>query len=658
MLFRIVSRTTVHRLVRVMRLACWLGWLLSLNMTHALGQESDASSIEYFRTNVEPILEEHCYGCHSHAAGTMEAGLTLDWRGGWATGGDSGPAIVPHKPKDSLLIEAVRRGKIAMPPDAPLSKAEVEILERWISAGAYDPRTTQTNADSSASGANLPDTQWWSFQPLRRPTLPNLDKNSNLEHPIDRLLQTSVESSIVPTADRRQIVRRLFFDLLGVPPTMEEVQRYEADDREDAYEQLVDRLLSSPRYGERWARHWMDTIHFADTHGFEHDVMRPNAWPYRDYLIDRLNQDIPWSEFVREQLAVDYFHPNRTDLLPALGFLGAGTFDFSSYSTAPVNFVYQDRDDLVTQVCASLMSVTANCARCHHHKFDPISQEDYYALQAVFAGITKGDIPFDVDAEVAAERQEYQRWLTIAQRKDPAELLSPEFEKSTREWLVARSASTNTDVWKPIVPETYSSTDGTEYTIDASGSLLATGTLPERETTLLTVSPGVASLSAIKIEVLTDPSLPVNGPGRAANGNLHLSEFEVTYFQAREGKPPSSKKLEIAKATADFDQEGWTASHAIDRDPKTAWGIHPQEGKDHFIVFELKERIQFQPNDRLAVAIKQIHGGSHLIGRLRMSVSDRDSAVTSALPAKSKVPSLLLKSIGPSSNRSKSLPLY
>jgi len=213
----------------------------------------------------------------------------------------------------------------------------------------------------------------------------------NTQLPIDafieaKLAEKGLKSS--PPADWPTLVRRVVFDLHGLPPA-------EADLVSTNYEQLIDRLLTSPRYGERWARHWFDTIHFADSHGFEHDVMRTNAWRYRDYVIGSLNRDTPWDRFIREQLAADVFYADEPRLTVALGFLGAGTYDASAAGTAPKNFEYLDRDDLVTQTMGAFVSTTANCARCHAHKFDPITQEDYYGLQSVFAGIGKDDILYE-----------------------------------------------------------------------------------------------------------------------------------------------------------------------------------------------------------------------------------------------------------------------
>ena len=307
---------------------------------------ADDAKKQYFLSSVEPLLQQHCYHCHSHSGGSMESGLTLDWASGWQTGGSRGPAVIPGKPDDSLLIQAVRHSspELRMPADK-LSDAEIRILEKWVQDGAYDPRTT-------APAKPVINADWWSWRPLIRPAVPkpvaNTPDSTEPLNPIDAFLLAELDRRQLqpaPQADRRTLLRRLTMDLHGLLPSGEQLATFEADQQPAALTRLVDTLLQSPRYGERWARHWMDAVHFADSHGFEHDVFRPAAWPYRDYLIDRFNQDIPWDRMIREQLAADVFFPADTSLTPALGFLGAGTYDHSAAATAPKNFEHLDRDD-------------------------------------------------------------------------------------------------------------------------------------------------------------------------------------------------------------------------------------------------------------------------------------------------------------------------
>ncbi len=581
----------------------------------------------------------------------MKGGLTLDARSGWAKGGDSGPAIVPGDPAESLLLSALRHESLEMPPDAKLPDDVISDFERWIAQGANDPRTIDLHDNPG---------NWWSLLPLVRPALPEIAgveppsvsekqsdeveqhtgtevsnnnpfwaSNRSSSHPIDRFIDQRLASQGLkrsPEADARTLIRRLTIDLHGLQPTPEAVDEFVADVRTDAYEQLIDRLLASPRYGERWARHWMDTIHFADSHGFEHDVGREHAWPFRDYLIDALNQDKSWMQFTREQLAADYFYPDRPELTAALGFLGAGNFDLSTFSTAPVTFDYMDRDDLVTQTVGAFLSTTASCARCHDHKFDPIPQEDYYALQAVFSGMLKGDVLYDRSPEVQRERQRLNGIIAAAKQRNAEVLLAPEFAPQIEEWLANQQKPVN---WEQLRLETFLSTTGATLTRQPEGYLLASGGLPETDTAIVTGTTQLKTITAVRLDVLPHDSLPMHGPGRCENGNLHLSEVEVQLFEPNEA---TSRTVTLKNASADFDQEGWGILRAIDGNANTAWGIHPRVGEAHHAVFEFSEPIDVTPESRLVVSLKQLHGRSHLLGAFNLSVTDAPVAHAVALP--------------------------
>ena len=423
------------------------------------------------------------------------------------------------------------------------------------------------------------------------------------------------------------MIRRLYVDLHGLPPTPEAVESFVADSDPQACEKLVDRLLDSERYGERWARHWLDTVHFADSHGCEHDVFRPNAWRYRDYVIGSFNRDTPWGRFIREQLAADRFYPDEPQLTPALGFIAAGPLELSRAGTAPVTFDYLDRDDMVTQTMAAFVSTTANCARCHYHKFDPISQEDYYSLQAVFAGVGKGAIEFDADPQVARERRRLNELLTAAKSGDQPTLLAEELADIVLKW--EEEFGHQPAAWLPLAPTGFASSDGSTLKLQGDHSILASDIRPEKDTYTITASSPVTKLTALRLDVLTDDSLPLKGPGRQDNGNLHLSEFEafVVEPEATERTP-----LKIKKATADWDQSGWTISHALDGNVATAWGIYPKVGASHYAVFELDEPVTLKPSSQLVVVLKQLHGGGHLIGRAKLYATDAPGASANVLP--------------------------
>lgn len=596
-------------------LAVWLV-LTSLCVSHSQEISQDNAKV-FFHEQVVPILKKHCYACHSHASGQMESGLALDWKSGWEQGGTRGPAILPKNPSGSLLVKAVEHtdDQLKMP-DEKLSGIEIQILRDWISGGAYDDRIGQPRLSD--------DTDWWSLKPLIAPEVPRQAGN-----PIDAFIDTKLQSlGLVrsPQATPSERIRRLYFDLVGLPPSPEQTRAFLDDPSQVNYESIVDQLLDSPRYPERWARHWLDTIHFADSHGYEHDVGRDHAWPYRDYVIQAFLRDTPWDQFIREQLAVDVFEPQRTDLIPALGFLSAGTFDLSTYSTGPVTFEYLDRDDMLTQTMAAFTSTTANCARCHAHKFDPISQEDYYALQAVFAGILKGNIQYDSDSQVAASRQELTKIKRAVQDRDASVLESPLARR-----LISNLAVTQKEIatWKPLDLQSYVSLEGAVLTKTSEQSYLASGPSPDTDTYVLSSKVPLKQITAFRLDVLPDPSLPMQGPGRCQNGNLHLSEVTATVFEPND---PAGKNISIVRTSADFNQAGWGIERAIDKDPKTAWGIHPAVGQPHYAVFEFAEPLAVSEQSTLTIALKQLHGGSHLIGSLRISVTDAPSGSAIAVP--------------------------
>ncbi|MEZ5944794.1 MAG: PSD1 and planctomycete cytochrome C domain-containing protein [Planctomycetaceae bacterium] len=589
--------------------------MVSLVATQANGQEAD-----FFSKDVLPILQKRCYSCHSRNGGKLEGNLALDWKSGWATGGDSGPAVVPGKPEESPLIEAVKRTGLEMPPDERLPAEEVAILVKWVELGAPDPRTTQPES-------KRPDADWWSLKPLAQPEVPVV---AGMPHPIDAFIDAKLHEQGLQRssqANRATLIRRACIDLHGLPPTPEEVREFVNDNSPDAWPRLIDRLLESPRYGERWARHWLDVVHFADTHGFEHDVFRPNAWQYRDYVIQAFNNDTPWSDFIRQQLAADVYFPEQSNLIAGLGYIGAGPFDLSTASTAPVTFDYMDRDDMVAQTMAAFVSTTANCARCHAHKFDPITQEDYYSLQAVFAGVGKGDRTFDADPAIDEQRRHWTALLNAANQNQGDVLLAPEHAEQVQQWEAAYHSGPV--VWSDLDIVQFVSTDGADLQRLVDGSIRAGGTRPDVDTYSLTTTSGLTSITAVRLDVLADETLPMHGPGRQDNGNLHLTEVEIQVFNPGASTP---LRIPIAAATADFNQAGWTISHALDGELKTAWGIYPEVGKSHYAIFQLTEPLELASDSKLVILLKQRHGGGHLIGRLKLSATDVPAEQALAVP--------------------------
>jgi hypothetical protein len=351
----------------------------------------------FFRREVAPILEQDCLRCHGKKA--ARGGLSLATAADLRAGSDSGPVVVAGKPGESLLMQMISGDKPKMPKKArPLTKQQVAIITKWIAEGANWPKDIVLRERKDG------EQTWWSLRPLGRPAVPSVKTPGWVRTPIDAFILHRLEQQgMKPSAeaDRRSLIRRLSFDLLGLPPTPAEIDAFVRDRAPDAYEKLVDRLLDSPHYGERWARHWLDVVHYGDTHGYDKDKVRPNAWPYRDYVIRAFNQDRPYSRFIKEQIAGDVFYPSSGDGIAGLGFLAAGPWDFVGHVELREGTLDKkitrnlDRDDMVATVMNTFNSLTVQCARCHNHKFDPITQEDYYSLQAVFAAVDRADRPYE-----------------------------------------------------------------------------------------------------------------------------------------------------------------------------------------------------------------------------------------------------------------------
>jgi hypothetical protein len=367
----------------------WLTFVIVTSVSVPIATRAD--EVSFFRERVQPLFVRHCYECHSHNAKELQGGLTLDSRSGWAKGGDSGPAVVPGKPDESLLIKAVRRTSkdLQMPPSEPLKEADVAVLVEWVKRGAIDPRASpDSERGNSAWEAKLAERrQHWCWQPVKRPVVP-----PGSGSPIDAFLDARIAAAgLEPAAaaDRWSLARRLSVVLTGLPLDPADLEAFVADESPDAFEKLVDRTLASPQFGEHWARHWMDLIRYSDTHGSEHDPLIPHAWRYRDYLVRAFNADVPYDRFVREHLAGDLLPPRWN---PTLGInespIGTGWFRFVEFYPTPIDVKNEEIVVIDAQIDAfskTFQGLTIACARCHDHKFDAISAHDFAALYGVFA---------------------------------------------------------------------------------------------------------------------------------------------------------------------------------------------------------------------------------------------------------------------------------
>jgi mono/diheme cytochrome c family protein len=374
---------------------------------------------EFFEQKIRPVLAEHCYQCHSEEQGKAKGGLTLDTKAGWQKGGDGGPAIVPGDVEKSLFHKALTHtdDDLKMPPlskGGKLSDTQIADFAAWIKMGAPDPRVEPPKKAAKLSGLNPKAKAHWAYQPVTKPALPSPKNPQWGRTPVDAfILQKLQENGMTPSpdADRETLLRRVTFDLTGLPPTYAEVNAFIADPAPNAFEKVVDRLLASPSYGERWGRHWLDTARYSDTIGGDRNAARtteyryPDAWTYRDYVIRAMNEDKPYDQFIKEQLAADLLPDAKANdpRLAALGFLTVGE------RFRNVNDIINDRIDTVSK---GFLAMTVSCARCHDHMFDPVSMRDYYALHGVFSSTTEPDNKPSLNARATEEqRKDFQAKL-------------------------------------------------------------------------------------------------------------------------------------------------------------------------------------------------------------------------------------------------------
>ena len=372
-------------------------WVLCLALTATALRATPAheEGLRFFREKIEPVLSRECYECHSAEAKKIKAGLRVDSRAGLLQGGESGAALIPGD-RQSLLLKAIRHeSDLEMPSDRPkLAPEIVADFEHWVNIGAPDPRTGGEPARNPATDPQL-GRSFWAFQPVQAGPAPAVKDKHWSNGPIDHFILARLESQQLPpapAASPAELIRRVTFDLTGLPPTPEEVQAFVADRATDAYERVVDRLLASPHYGEQAARLWLDVVRYAESEGFEYDRHLPDAWRFRDYVIDSFNRDKPFDRFLTEQLAGDELEPGNRELETAAIFHRLGTVRRNAGNPEIAlsrNEVLTERTDIIG---AAMLGLTVGCARCHDHKIDPILQKDYYRLQAYLAGTQENDI--------------------------------------------------------------------------------------------------------------------------------------------------------------------------------------------------------------------------------------------------------------------------
>jgi hypothetical protein len=355
----------------------------------ARSKESAAEQAKFFETQVQPILQAQCLSCHGGEK-KIKGGLRLTSRENLLKGGKSGPVVSLTKPAESLLLQAINYQDLKMPPKGKLAQGQIDVLTRWIEMGAPWSAATATIATSRQGPPPVDEhaRSFWSFKPPMRPALPQVKDKAWVRNPVDAFVLAKLEEHgyrPAPPADKTTLLRRVYYAVTGLPPTPQEVDAFLADTAADTYENVVDRLLASRHYGEHWGRHWLDLVRFAETNSFERDGPKPDAWKYRDYVIRSFNQDKPYDQFIREQLAGDELEPVTRDGIIATGYYRLGIWDDEPAN--PELSYYEQLDDILSTTGQTFLGLTVGCARCHDHKIDPFPQKDYYRLVAFFHGI-------------------------------------------------------------------------------------------------------------------------------------------------------------------------------------------------------------------------------------------------------------------------------
>jgi hypothetical protein len=518
--------------------ALWAVWLCSTNPALAATPAQEKEGLAFFESKVRPVLVKHCYECHSQAARKnkkLKGGLLLDSRDGLRKGGDSGPAIVPGYARESLLLRALRHESTKMPPKGKLSDTVIADVAKWIDLGAPDPRD-----GSVLPGKRLIDIETarksWAFRPLASVQPPSVKNASWARTPIDRFILASLEAKGLSPArplDREKLLRRATFDLTGLPPTPAEIDDFGKDDSPGAYEKRIDRMLQSERYGERWARHWLDVARFAESGGYEFDGDRPGAYQYRDFVIKALNRDMPYDEFVRLQLAGDHLEPGNLLATAATGFLVAGPYPGQTTAKTLEPIRYDHLDDMISTVGTAFLGLTVGCARCHEHKYDPIPQQDYYHLIASLSRTDSAQLRLDPTPE-------HTRRLKAAFDKEHGPVLAAlsRFEKEElpgrlTKWLVTEKAR-SLPQWLILDPVIAAGPPPFKKQSDGSLRIVSSG-----DTLTLVAHTFQQDITAFRLDALPDPSLPKQGPGRAADGSFRLTAASMTAASLPvPGKPP------------------------------------------------------------------------------------------------------------------------
>ncbi len=580
--------------------------------------EKAAADSPLFANQVRPILAARCYGCHG--ADVQQNGLRLDSLAAILKGSEGGRIVVPGKPDSSRLLRRLQaQERPMMPYGGPtLSANEIATIRDWIAAGAPGP-------DSSAPVAAAKAPKHWAYVKPVRPDVPAVKDAAWCKNPIDNFILAKLEAEGLkpsPEASKRTLIRRVYLDMIGLPPTPAEVDAFVADQSANAYEKVVDRLQASPRYGERWARPWLDLARYADSNGYEKDNPRV-AWEYRDWVIRALNQDMPFNEFTIEQIAGDMLPNPTNDQLIATGFHRNSMLNQEGGIDVEEYYWYSLVDRVNTTASVWLGS-TMGCAQCHNHKFDPFPQKDYYRMIAFFSNgehkrAGAGDY-YMAEPELTlptpeqAKKSEELR-AQMAQLQSTLDTQTAQLDDSQQAW--EKQLSANEGRWSVLKPLQVESVGGATLTTQADSSVLASGKNPQADTYKITAKTELMKLAGVRLEVLPDASLPKSGPGRDPDGNFFLSDFEMQI----DGKPVIWKS-----SMADESQDGYSAKGIVVKrdDALSGWAIDAGDANvwRRQVVFEPRDATSIPAGSKLTFTIRhEMRKTSRNIGRFRLSVT-------------------------------------
>jgi len=622
------------------------GSLLLLLALTGITPVSAQSKVD-FQADIQPVFEKSCGACHSAKAQMGQ--LRLDAKNPAMAGGQSGKVIAPGHAADSILFQRVAGlgNQARMPMGGMLSPGQIEKIRVWINQGAEWPE-----AYNSAS-APVEVKKHWAFIAPVRPVTPKVTQAKWVSNPVDAFILARLESEKLkpsPEADRTTVLRRLSLDLIGLPPTPEEIDAFIKDRSPKAYEKQVDRLLASPHYGERWARVWLDAARYADSDGFEKDKAR-QVWFYRDWVINALNRDLPYDQFVIRQIAGDQLPKATQEDRVATGFLRNSMLNEEG-GVDPEQFRMESLFDRMEAIGKGVLGVTVQCAQCHTHKFDPIKHEDYYRMLAFLNDSNEANAavytPLDEmkRAEIFRRTAELERGLR--HRTTDWELQMADWEK---EQTGAQPQWTTLSL-----PDEELSSGGQKLIRMDDGSFLAQGDPGINNNQKFTAKTKLEKITAIQLEMLTDANLPRGGPGRGTNGMFALTEFGVAAKPLNADAAVKPAEVKIASATSDVNppetplpeplqvkgkpvKVTGPVAFAIDSKPTTAWGADVGPGlrnQPRKAVFRFAEPIAIPGGATLIVNLNQSHGGGDFynnnLGRFRLSATDAPDAVADPLP--------------------------